>query len=64
MSKFNETLTAIYAKNRKIFNKRNMQGGALALSVMLLFTGAYMNAPQEVSKTDVDVTPARTAGVF
>ena len=64
MSKFNETLTAIYAKNRKILNKRNMQGGALALSVMLLFTGAYMNAPQEVSKTDVDVTPARTAGVF
>jgi uncharacterized protein YgiM (DUF1202 family) len=64
MSKFNETLTAIYAKNRKIFNKRNMQGGALALSAMLLFTGAYMNAPQEVSKTDVDVTPARTAGVF
>lgn len=64
MSKFNETLTAIYAKNKKIFNKRNMQGGALALSAMLLFTGAYMNAPQEVSKTDVDVTPARTAGVF
>ncbi len=64
MSKFNETLTAIYAKNKKILNKRNMQGGALALSAMLLFTGAYMNAPQEVSKTDVDVTPARTAGVF
>ncbi|SFH75374.1 SH3 domain-containing protein [Pseudobutyrivibrio sp. OR37] len=64
MSKFNETLTAIYAKNNKIFNKRNMQGGALALAMMLLFTGAYVNAPQEVSKTDVDVTPARTAGVF
>ncbi|WP_051195030.1 cell wall hydrolase [Pseudobutyrivibrio ruminis] len=64
MSKFNETLTAIYAKNKKILNKRNMQGGALALSLMLLFTGAYVNAPQEVTKTNVDVTPARTAGVF
>ena len=64
MSKFNETLTAIYAKNYKFLNKRNMQGGALALAAVLLFTGTYMNAPQnEVSKT-VDVTPARTAGVF
>ena len=65
MSKFNETLTAIYAKNYKFLNKRNMQGGALALAAVLLFTGTYMNAPQnEVSKTDVVINPARTAGVF
>ena len=65
MSKFNETLTAIYAKNYRFLNKRNMQGGALALAAVLLFTGTYMNAPQnEVSKTDVVINPARTAGVF
>ncbi|MBR1624079.1 MAG: cell wall hydrolase [Pseudobutyrivibrio sp.] len=65
MSKISKYLTATYAKNKKYFNKRNGQGVALALSMMLLFTGAYVNAPKnEVSTTNVDIQPASTAGVI
>lgn len=65
MSKISDKLTALYAQNRKYINKRTMQGGALALSLVILCTGAYLEAPkQEVYTTAVSVTPARTAGVF
>jgi len=65
MSKFRESLSAMYAKYKKYLNKRTMQGGALALSMMMLFTGAYVYAPEEeVSTTAVNVQPASTAGVF
>ena len=65
MSKISNYLTAAYAKNKKYFNKRNGQGVALALSMMLLFIGAYVNAPKnEVSTINVDIQPASTAGVI
>ena len=65
MSKFKENLSVMYANNKKYINKRTMQSGALALSMMLLFTGAYVCAPKnEVSTTTVDIQPASTAGVF
>ena len=65
MVKFSNYLAAAYDKNRKYINKRTMQSGALAVALMLLFTGAYIDAPEkEVSTTAVDVQPASTAGVF
>lgn len=65
MSKIREKLAAVYAQNKKYLNKRNMQGGALALSLVVLFTGAYASAPKsEVSTTDVEIQPTSTAGVF
>ena len=64
MSKFSENLTALYAQNKKYFNKRTLQGGALALAMVLLGTGAYLEAPKKVYTEAVAITPARTAGVF
>ncbi len=65
MSKFSETLTASYALTKKYINKRTMQSGALALAMILLGTAAYAEAPKKVvCATDVDITPAQTAGVF
>ncbi|MCR4831019.1 MAG: cell wall hydrolase [Pseudobutyrivibrio sp.] len=65
MSKIYNNLSAMYAKHKKYFNKRNGQGVALALAMMLLFSGAYVNAPNnEVSTTVVDIEPASTAGVI
>lgn len=65
MSKIYNNLSAMYAKNRKYFNKRNGQGVALALAMMLLCSGAYTSAPKnQVSTTVVDIEPASTAGVF
>ena len=65
MSKFSETLTASYALAKKYVNKRTMQSGALALAMVLLGTAAYAEAPKKaVYTTDVDITPAQTAGVF
>lgn len=65
MVKFSNYLAAAYDKNRKYINKRTMQSGALAVALMLLFTGAYTGAPEkEVSTTAVDVQPTSTAGVF
>ena len=57
------TLSAKVAKIQKHINKRNVQGGALALALVLLFTGAYVYAPVENS-TAIDVEPARTAGII
>ena len=65
MSKIYNNLSAMYAKNRKYFNKRSGQGVALALAMMLLCSGAYTSAPKnQVSTTVVDIEPASTAGVF
>ncbi|MCR5580370.1 MAG: cell wall hydrolase [Pseudobutyrivibrio sp.] len=65
MSKFRENLAAMYAKHKKYITKRNMQGGTLALALVVLFTGAYMNAPvDEVSSTAVVNQQTSTAGVF
>lgn len=65
MSKFKDTYSAMYAKYKRHINKRTMQGTALSLVAVLLFTGAYVNAPaKEISTTDVDIQPASTAGVF
>ena len=64
MSKFSGKLTALYAQNKKYFNKRTMQGGALALAMAVLTTGAYLEAPKKVFTEAVAITPARTAGVF
>ena len=63
MVKFSNNLAAKYLNNRKYINKRTMQSGALAVALMLLFTGAYIEAPKK-STTTVDVQPASTAGVF
>ncbi len=63
MSKISDKLAAMYVVNKKYFNKRTMQGAALALSLMILFTGAYVNAPEKTT-TDVELEPASTAGVF
>ena len=65
MVKFSNYLAAAYDKNRKYINKRTMQSGALALAMVLLGTSAYVEAPKKaVTTTDVDITPAQTAGVF
>ena len=65
MSKISNYLSVAYAANKKYLNKRNGQGVALALAMMLLFTGAYVDAPKnEVSTTTVEILPASTAGVF
>ncbi len=65
MRKYSEKLSAMYKKYSKYINKRTMQGGALALALVMLFTGAYIYAPVQNTETvDVDTTPALTAGVF
>lgn len=65
MRKYSEKLSAMYTKYSKYINKRTMQGGALALALVMLFTGAYIYAPVQNTETvDVDTTPALTAGVF
>lgn len=63
MKEFSEKLTAMYDKYKHYINKRTMQGGALALALVILFGGAYAYAPKQ-NTVEVDVEPALTAGVF
>lgn len=65
MSIFKDNLTANYATVKKYVNKRSMQGGVLALAMVLLTFGAYVNAPEkEVVTASIEAEPAMTAGVF
>ncbi len=65
MSKFSDNLTALYNRNRKYYNKRTKQGGALLIAVSLLTTGAYIDAPVEYKYTaNVEMEPAATAGAI
>ncbi|MCR5417041.1 MAG: cell wall hydrolase [Pseudobutyrivibrio sp.] len=63
MNKYSEKLSAMYNKYSKYLNKRTKQGGALTLGLVMLFIGAHAPVQQAVT-TDVNITPARTAGVF
>ncbi len=63
MSKFSDKLSAMYVMNKKYFNKRTKQGGALALALVMLYTGAYVNAPENAKvSTNVEIEPTSTAG--
>ncbi|MBE5915284.1 MAG: spore cortex-lytic protein [Pseudobutyrivibrio ruminis] len=65
MSKLKGNIAAIYVKNKKYINKRSKQSVALALSMAVLCTGAYVSTPKnEVSTVDVEIQPSSTAGVF
>lgn len=64
MENYSNKISAVYAQVVRHINKRTVQGGALTLAVLVLFTGAYVYAPVE---TPVDITgieAASTAGVF
>ncbi|CBK75426.1 Cell Wall Hydrolase./Bacterial SH3 domain [Butyrivibrio fibrisolvens 16/4] len=65
MSRFSNTISSFYTKNKKYFNKRTMQSAALSMAMVLLISGAVVCAPEEKKvTTDVDIKPASTAGVF
>ena len=60
MNKISNRLSAECAKYARYINKRTTQGGALAMSLILLFAGACVNAPAK-DTVDQKITAARTA---
>ena len=65
MVRFTNKLSAVYANNKKYFNKRTMQSAVLTTAMGILIAGAVVCAPVEQKVTaDVDIMPASTAGVF
>ncbi|MCR4567486.1 MAG: cell wall hydrolase [Pseudobutyrivibrio sp.] len=64
MSKYRENLSGLSA-NKKILNKRTVQGATLTLALSCLIVGAYITAPAEDKKAAAEVKgdSVATAGV-
>lgn len=63
MSKFSDIVAVLYQENKKYFNKRTMQGGALVVALCMLSTMAYVESPAKATRS-VELEPASTAGAF
>ncbi|PHU40961.1 spore cortex-lytic protein [Pseudobutyrivibrio ruminis] len=63
MSKFSDIVAVLYQENKKYFNKRTMQSGALVVALCMLSTMAYVESPAKATRS-VELEPASTAGAF